>query len=304
MSRNEQTVLTTDALVEGVHVDRRWSSPEDIGHKALAVNLSDLAAMGATPRWALLSLVLPDSWSVEDVESLVDGFVALARHERISLVGGNITRTAGPLVVDVTAIGSVRPRRVLLRSGGHAGDDVYLSGTIGAGAAGLEMLQAGADLGEDTEALACVARHRRPAARVRLGRALARARAARAAMDVSDGLADALTQLATASECGVTLSAEALPVDPGARRWWAAAGRDVIEAAVRGGDDYELVFTLPRSWRGRLRGVRRHVATPAVTRVATLTKDRAMVMERAGRRDELNGGYEHFARGVSPLGGV
>src|SRR5689334_5173349 len=135
--RNERLVVTTDALVEGVHFLRAFSSPADIGHKALAVNLSDLAAMGATPRWALLSLVLPGAMPVSDVEELVDGLAALAGRHAVSVVGGNITRTDGALVVDVTAGGEVAPRRSLLRSGAKAGHDIYVSGSIGSAAAGL-----------------------------------------------------------------------------------------------------------------------------------------------------------------------
>lgn len=293
-ARNEETVLTTDALVEGVHFDRRWSTPADIGHKALAVNLSDLAAMGATPRWALLSLALPETWSADDVDALLDGWLALAARERVSLVGGNVTRTPGPLVVDVTAVGSIRPRRALLRSGGRAGDEVYVSGQIGAAAAGLEMLQAGiSDAGNEDRA-ACMAHHRRPEPRVRLGRAVGRMRAARAAMDLSDGLADAARQVAIASGCGITINAAALPIAPGARAWWEAAGRDVVQSAISGGDDYELLFALPAAWHGRLRNMRRHVATPTLTKVATLTKDPALVIDRDGRLEELAGGYEHF----------
>ncbi len=294
-ARNEQTVLTTDALVEGVHFDRRWSTPVDVGHKALAVNLSDLAAMGATPRSALLSLVLPDTWSVEDVDALLDGFLALANRERVSLIGGNVTRTAGPMVIDVTAVGSVRPRRALLRSGGRPGDEVYVSGEIGTAAAGLEMLREGVET-SDADRAACVDKHRRPEPRVRLGRAVAQARAARAAMDLSDGLADAARQIAIASGCGIRVDASALPIAPGAKRWWDAAGRDALQSAIVGGDDYELLFALPKSWTRRLRGVQRHVAEPTLTRIATLTTDSALVIERDGRREELIGGYEHFWR--------
>jgi thiamine-monophosphate kinase len=295
-ARNEQTVLTTDALVEGVHFDRGWSTPIDVGHKALAVNLSDLAAMGATPRTALLSLVLPETWSVDDVDALLDGFLALASHERVSLIGGNVTRTSGPAVIDVTAVGSVRPRRALLRSGGRPGDEIYVSGEIGAAAAGLEMLRQGVAASMAGDRAACIEKHRRPQPRVRLGRAMAQARAARAAMDLSDGLADAARQIATASGCGITLDASALPIAQGAQRWWEAAGRDVVQSAITGGDDYELLFALPKAWSGRLRGVRRHVAEPRLTRIATLTKDPALVIERGGRREELIGGYEHFGR--------
>ena len=150
--RNERLVVTTDAVVEGVHFSRAFSSPADIGHKALAVNLSDLAAMAATPRWALLSLVLPGSWLVADVEDLVDGLAALAGRHGVAVVGGNITRTDGPVVVDVTAGGEVTPRRWLTRGGARAGHDIWVSGAIGGAAAGLEMLRAaspGAGIGPD-----------------------------------------------------------------------------------------------------------------------------------------------------------
>lgn len=290
-TRNEQTVVTTDALVEGVHFARRWSSAEDIGHKALAVNVSDLAAMAATPRWALLSLIVPGAWPVADVEALVDGVAAEAAAHGMSIVGGNIARTDGPMVIDVTAIGSAHPRRVLTRSGARPGDELYVSGTIGAAVAGFEMLAGGAADADD----ACIARHRRPIARVRLGLAIGRARAARAAMDLSDGLADAARQIAQASGCGVTIDAAALPIEPGARQWWARQGRDAIQAAVTGGEDYELLVAVPPTWRGRLRAARRHASEPALTRIGALTRDReALVVERDGRREALPAGYEHF----------
>src|SRR5688500_6897001 len=126
--RNERLVVTTDAVVEGVHFSRAYSSPADVGHKALAVNLSDLAAMAATPRWALLSVVLPGGWLVRGGGDLVEGLAALAGRRGVSVVGGNITRTDGPLVVDGTAGGTVRPRRWLTRGGAKAGHAIYVSG--------------------------------------------------------------------------------------------------------------------------------------------------------------------------------
>jgi thiamine-monophosphate kinase len=144
--RRMADVLTTDALVEGVHFDRRFCPPDAIGHKALAVNLSDLAAMGAVPRAALLSLVLPGELPAADVDGLLDGMLALAARHQVSLVGGNITRSPGPLVVDVTAIGAVSPRRILERSGARPGDDVFVTGSIGNGAAGLQAFRENAAL--------------------------------------------------------------------------------------------------------------------------------------------------------------
>ena len=286
------TVLTTDALVEGVHFERRFSRPEDIGARALAVNLSDLAAMGARPRWVLLSLVLPDAIRVDEVEALASGLGQAAGRANVTVIGGNITRTTGPLVIDITAVGEVHPRRMLTRSGGRGGDELYVSGTVGAAAAGLEMLRAG---GGTTDA-ACVDRYLRPEARVRLGRAIGQARAARAAMDLSDGLADALRQLSEASGCGVEIDADALPIDLAARQWWQSRGEDPVVRALSGGDDYELLLAVPRTWRGRLRQARHRVAEPALTRIGTLTKGAAIrVMRRNGRREELPGGYEHFS---------
>jgi thiamine-monophosphate kinase len=291
--RNALTVLTVDALVEGVHFERRLSAPPDIGARAVAVNLSDLAAMGADPRWALVSLMVPATLPVGDVDGLMDGLAEEAGRFGVTVIGGNITRSPGPLVVDLTAVGEVGPRRLVTRAGGRPGDELYLSGTIGGAAAGLAMLRADASGVEG--GAACVQRYRRPIPRVRLGRQVGRSRAARAMMDLSDGLADAAHQIAEASGCGVEIDAESLPIEPGASAWWSSRGDDVIVAALTGGDDYELLLAVPPSWRGRLRMVRERVADPPLTRVGVLTKDPgARVLCRDGRRDRLPGGFEHF----------
>lgn len=295
--RNERLVVTTDSIVEGVHVSRAFSRPADIGHKALAVNLSDLAAMGAAPRWALVSLVLPGAWLVSDVEELMDGCSALARRHGVSVVGGNLAQTDGPLIVDVTAGGEVRPRRWLTRSGARPGDEIYVSGTIGASTAGLEMLRAASG-----PQGACIARHRRPEPRVRLGLAVGRARAASAAMDLSDGLADAVRQVAEASGCGARIDAASLPIDPEARDWWLARGTDPVTAALAGGEDYELLLAVPAKSRGRLRSVRRHVAEPTLTRIGEFTRHPGMcTLDRDGAAEALPAGYEHFRDGRGHL---
>ncbi len=295
--RNERIVLTTDAVVEGVHFSRAYSSPADIGHRALAVNLSDLAAMGATPRWALLSLVLPGSWPVADVEGLVDGLVQLAGRHAVDVVGGNITRTDGPMVVDVTAGGGAMPRRWLTRTGAKAGDEIWLSGTIGGASAGLDMLAAGAQGAAIEEHRArCVARHRRPEPRVRLGMAMARARVARAAMDLSDGLADALRQMSAASRVGIQIDLASLPIDTGAREWWTGRGEDAERRAIAGGDDYELVFAVPPRSGRALRAVAKQIADPPLTKIGVFTKDQtALLMLRDGKQEAIPDGFEHFA---------
>src|SRR4051812_28343796 len=185
--RNRVEVFTVDAIVDGVHFDRRFTPPAAIGHRALAVNLSDLAAMGAAPRWALLSMMLPAELRCSDFDQIVDGLGRLARAHRVHVVGGNLTRTPGPLVVDVTAAGSAKRRNILTRSGARAGDEIYVTGTIGGAAAGLQILRSGspafteAHTGREQAASQpcapeadAVRRYLYPEARVRIGVLLGR----------------------------------------------------------------------------------------------------------------------------------
>ena len=298
--RGTYEVLTTDAQVEGVHFDRRFVPPDAIGHRALAVNLSDLAAMGASPRAALLSLALPPSLDVADFEQLVDGVLTVAASHRVTLIGGNITQTPGPLTVDITAIGSARPRRVLTRAGARPGDVVYVTGALGEAAIGLQRLQAGArgpappKLGEGGPADSCVERYLRPQSRVRAGMLLGRNRAASSCMDVSDGLADCVRQVAEASGVGITLDASAIPIPPEVREAQARRGRDPLEPALSGGDDYELFFTVRPAHRGRLRMVYQQVGDLPITRIGVVTKSRDLLVRDEDSTRPLPDGYEHF----------
>jgi thiamine-monophosphate kinase len=293
--RGALQVLTTDALVEGVHFDRRLSSLADVGYKALAVNASDVAAMGGTPQLALLSLMLPASTPVADVDALLDGLVEMASEGKIGVVGGNITRSPGPLVVDVTVTGAVRPRKLLTRRGGRVGDALYVTGTIGGGVAGLEALQEFQGRTPEDPALAgCARRYRRPSPRLRIGALLGRNRAATACMDLSDGLADAVWQIAEASGTGATIDAAALPLDEGARAWFEGRNQEPVTACVAGGDDYELLFSSPRRFRGRLRSVRGLARGVPITRIGELTADTPVVLVRDGKPEPLPRGFVHF----------
>lgn len=282
-------VLTTDALVEHVHFSRAWASPESIGHKALAVNLSDLAAMGALPRWALLSLVLPPDTPLAFVDGLVDGLSALATLHGVTVAGGNVTRSPGPVVIDVTAGGEVAQRKFITRGGAHPGDELWISGSIGGAHAALAMLSA-----DEVPGPALAERLHRPTPRVRLGAAIAAHRAARGLIDLSDGLGAAVTQLAEASGCGARIDADAIPVMAEAREWWNATGVDPVQVSLAGGEDYELLLAVPARWGGRLRHLRRQVTDPPLTRIGTLTRDRALVLLRGGTDTPLPGGFEHF----------
>ena len=296
--RGALEILTTDALVEGIHFDRRFSSPHQIGWKALAVNLSDIAAMGGTPRLALLSLGIPAAVPAAELHELIDGFLALAADARVTLAGGNITRSPGPLFVDVTVVGFARRRHVLTRAGARAGDDLYVTGEIGAAAAGLSWSQASVNAPQQLPSIdrieACVRRHCAPVPRVRFGMLLGRNRAASACMDLSDGLADGVRQIAEASGLGATIDAAAVPIPQAAVEWFQRTGADPVIAAISGGDDYELLFAAPRRGRGRLATVVRQARGLPVTRVGQLTGEPALAIFRNGAAEPMPAGFVHF----------
>lgn len=296
--RNRVEVITVDALIEGVHFDRAFTPPDAIGHRALAANLSDLAAMGAAPRLALLSLALPPDLPVEDFDGIVGGITALAARHKTHIVGGNLTRSPGRLMIDITLVGGVKRRQALTRGGARAGDEIYVSGTVGAAAAGLQMLRARLATTEDTGGTevrvnSCVQRYLRPEPRVRLGTLLSRNRAAAACMDLSDGLADAVRQVAEAAGVGAAIDADALPIDAGARAWFEARGRDATLDAVAGGDDYELLVAVRPRTRSRLAAATRDGGAP-LTRIGVFTEDRALIIRRATGDVALPSGYGHF----------
>jgi thiamine-monophosphate kinase len=292
--RNRLDVLTTDAAVEGVHFDRRFMPPAAIGHRVLAANLSDLAAMGAEPRTALLSLVLPDALALADLEALLDGFLALAARTGTHLVGGNVTRSPGPLVIDVTLSGAAKRRKVLTRSGGRPGDELFVTGSIGAAAAGLAWLQRrGAAPPAGDPVADAVERFLRPEPRLRMGQIAGRTRAASAAMDLSDGLADAVRQVAEASGPGAIVEAAALPIHPGVGPVYEAP-EAVLAAALAGGEDYELLFAVPRR-AGRRFAAAARVAGLPVTRIGALAPAAAGLVLRTETGDRpLPEGFEHF----------
>ena len=303
--RGALDVLTTDAQVEGIHFDRRFVPPDAIGHRALAVNLSDLAAMGARPRAALLSFVLPDQLEVAVVDGIVDGLIGLAARHHVALVGGNITRSPGPLMIDVTAIGSVKPRRVLTRAGARPGDEVFVTGTIGGAAVGLQLLRSGADLSSPPRgpegsaphiegSALLVEKYLRPEPRVRAGLLLGRNRAATSCIDLSDGLADGLRQIAAASGVGIAVDDASIPLADGVREFHRAHGNEPTCAALAGGDDYELLFTARPLRRGRLRAVKSQAEDLPITRIGTVTNDGLLVLRTPAGERELPTGFEHF----------
>ncbi len=231
-------VVTTDAMIEGVHF--LGSDPADlIAGKALRVNLSDLAAKGATPAGYLLAIAVPRSREYAWLECFARGLSDDQKAFGVSLLGGDTTATPGPLTLSVTALGYVPAGTMIRRSGARSGDGVYVSGTIGDAGAGLALLKGELQAGTDAGFL--VGRYRRPTPRLALGQALRGI--ASAALDVSDGLLADLGHIAEVSKVRITVEADRIPRSEALRRLW--VGRDGIVRAATAGDDYEIAFSAP-----------------------------------------------------------
>lgn len=275
----QHLVAATDTLNAGTHFPHDTSA-FDIGYKCLAVNLSDLAAMAATPRWALLSLSLPQA-DPQWVRLFSEGFKSLAQIHKVTLVGGDTT--SGPLSISLTALGSVEPGRHLTRGGAKPGDLLVVSGTVGGAAHALDMLQANRPV---------IDRHLldRPEPRVALGQALAGH--ASACIDVSDGLLADLGHVLELSGCGARIEIEKLPssqllseLEPGLR--W--------RYQLSGGDDYELLFTLPQQHAGWLRNLSRQLDI-GLSVIGEIEADKGIrcIAEDGSAYHPQGTGFEHF----------
>lgn len=290
-------LATCDLLVEGVHFLLPETGAHDLGHKALAAGLSDVAAMGGRPRYALVSLALPGRVDVGFVDGLYQGLGDLARASGVAVVGGDTTGSPGPLVVDVFVLGEVLPGGPFPAAAARPGQAVLATGAFGASAAGLEVIRRGApDAGGGRRAggaaappwagAAAAAReaHFRPRPRLAEAAALAGLAAAGgwrpAARDASDGLAAAARAIAAAGGCAVELDEAAVPVAAAARELAAAFGADALEWALFGGEDYELVFTAPSEAAAEVaRALAARTGTPVAV-VGRVTAGEGVVLVR------------------------
>ena len=276
-------VATVDAVVAGVHFDAGFS-PEDVGWKSLAVNLSDLAAMGARPLWALVALATPPDSDLHWLERVGRGIARCARRHRTSVVGGNVT-AAGQTSLTVTAVGVVKRGRALLRSGARAGDLLVVSGSLGDAALGLSP-GAAPKLRD---------RQRRPLPRLVLGQGAAGV--ARAAIDISDGLLQDLGHLCEASGTGARVELDRLPLSRAYRA--ATKGRaDPLEEALSGGEDYELLLAVPPARLRALQEVARRARTPVAVIGEMEAKAGIRVVKGGGSLHRPSrAGHDHFDSG-------
>ncbi len=283
-----EMAVSTDMLVAGTHF-LAATDPRRLGHKTLAVNLSDLAAMGAVPRYATLAVTLPavdDAW----VTQFAAGFFALADRHEVELVGGDTTR--GPLAFCVTIIGEIPRGQAVLRDGAAIGDDVWVSGTLGDAALGLLALRSEAMLDGPDRAF-CVGRLESPEPRIDLGMALRGV--ASSMIDLSDGLVGDLAHIARASGLGARINVDALPLSAALRSQRQAR---IQRCALAGGDDYELCFTAPVEKRELVVAVGRSVGV-ALTRVGSMfaaldDTQPVLLVDSDGRVLPTPAGYDHF----------
>jgi thiamine-monophosphate kinase len=283
MPAEHELVLTTDALIEGVHF-LSGAPPRSLGHRSLAVNLSDIAAMAASPRWALLSLNLPQAdehW----LEEFASGFGALANAHGVALVGGNLGR--GPLSITVQMAGVVPAGAALRRDTAQIGDDIYVSGSLGDASLGCAL--GPADLSHDPDAAYLRQRFEYPTPRVALGAGLRGM--ASACIDVSDGLYADAERLLSASGCGALLQIDDLPLSAALRR---VSGDDAWRVGLQGGEDYELCFTAAPAMAPRIAELA--MATgQAVTRIGSLQAAGGITLRSGDLVMQFSAsGFDHF----------
>ena len=287
-------LVTTDTQEEGVHFRRDWSTPEDIGWRCLAVNVSDIAAMGGVPLGAVVALSLPETVAVTFVEAMYDGMNAMAEAYDCPIVGGNISKSAERLSVTITVLGSASRDGAVYRSSARAGDGIWVTGDLGAAKAGLEALihpqtVAGLSTG------AVLSRYRRPLPRLWESQFL-RQHGACSLIDLSDGLSSDLTHVCEASGVGARLHAGRIPISDETRKVAGSLGLDPLTWALHGGEDFELCLTAPPDAAASLeRGFHRRFDCP-FTRIGTIQAGTGVTLchSDGGEVPLIAGGYDHF----------
>ncbi len=310
ISASHVMLVTTDLLLEDVHFDLRYTDYYSLGWKSAAVNLSDIAAMGGTPRYCLTALGIPRKISADEVYDFYRGFDKLLDAQKTILVGGD-TCSSQNFFISVTAVGDVKLSHVIRRSGARPGDHIFVTGTLGDSAAGLELLQmrsaeSGIRNGKSKIIRkpksvrhgsglhsALIKRHLRPAPRVEWGRKIALSGCASAMIDISDGLSSDLFHICKESRVGADILADRIPLSSALKKVSGELSNRAVQYALDGGEDYELLFSVPEN---RVKKI--YSLNLPVTEIGTITKGRKIsVIDRAGKKRELRPkGYDHFRR--------
>lgn len=300
-SAGKETVVTTDLLIEDIDFRRATIPPFLLGHKALAVSLSDIAAMGARPRWSLTSIGVPgDVWQTDFADRLYSGLFELANRYDVQLIGGDTSRTEEKIVIDSIVIGECLAGHAVKRAGAVVGDQIFVTGALGGAAAGLRLVERGAHLAEqnlhdeDSQKLDHVLlRQLRPEPRVGWGIVLGDEKLATSMIDISDGLSSDLNHLCSASGVGAVIESSLLPIDHQVVELCGRRALDPLQLALHGGEDFELLFTVRPNDVARLP---RRVDGTQITRIGEITNQNEGVQIREGARiwDLHPGGWKHF----------
>lgn len=288
----KQAVWSTDLTIEGIHFEKQWQTPRQLGRKCLAVNLSDIAAMGATPNFALFSIACTADTEVDYILELAHGFAGLASEEGVAVVGGDTTASTGGIALSVTAGGYVSHGSALLRSGAVAGDSILVTGNLGSAAGGLRLIREGeADAYPDLTTAFI-----EPAARIKAGLAAVKV-GATSMTDISDGLASDLRHICEESGVGALIEPGSLPSSPQLDEAVKRFGWDRESIMLSGGEDYELLFTLPGSIAEQVKEVIAHASGQQVTIIGEIMAQEygIRLVDRDGSgRDIPPHGFEHF----------
>jgi thiamine-monophosphate kinase len=297
----KETVITADLLVEDIDFRRTTTPPYLLGHKALAVSLSDIAAMGARPLWSMVSIGVPeDVWQTDFVERLYDGLFDLANRYGVQLIGGDTSRTNERIVIDSIVTGECAARMAVMRSGASVGDQIFVTGSLGAAAAGLRLIERGAHLAEqnladdDSQKLDHILlRQLRPEPRVGWGIVLGEERLATSMIDLSDGLSSDLKRLCVASNVGALIDSALLPVDDRVTELCGRRALDPLQLALHGGEDFELLFTVKP---GDIARLPRRVDGVEIKRIGEIidASNGVKVSEGARVWELKPGGWVHF----------
>jgi len=253
--------VTTDLLAEGVHFDLRTASPESVGYRAAMANLSDIAAMGAIPRYLLISLAIPSGFRQKHTFSLYTGLMKACRPHGVALIGGDTSASRSGLFINITLIGTTASGLALFRHGARVGDHIYVTGTLGDSLAGLQLLEQSSSKGSARHSASpfrpahrrfLMQRHLRPSARIKEGQWLNNARLATAAIDLSDGLSGDLRHLCEESRVGAEIELDKLPLSAACRIYAEHRCIQPAQLALTGGEDYELLFTAHPATRSNI----------------------------------------------------
>ena len=298
---SKDTVITADLLVEDIDFRRTTTPPYLLGHKALAVSLSDIAAMGSRPLWSIISIGVPEEvWQTDFVERLYDGVLDLANRYGVQLIGGDTSRTPESIVIDSIVSGECATGTSVMRSGAAAGDQIFVTGSLGGAAAGLRLIERGAHLAEqnlgddDSQKLDHVLlRQLRPEPRVGWGIVLGEEHLATSMIDLSDGLSSDLNRLCSASGVGAMIDSSLLPIDERVTELCGRRALDPLQLALHGGEDFELLFTVKPEDASRLP---RKVDGVGIKSIGQITAAFEGVKISEGSRiwELKSGGWKHF----------